>query len=262
MWRSRMWTWPCWARRRRRPASATTTQGTGRLIEALSPLAPALVVMEATGGYEAPLACALQAAGLAVAVVNPRQARDFARSFGQLAKTDRIDALGLAEFAAALLGRPDLGRYLKPLATAAQQDLVALVNRRRQLLTMLGMEEQRLAMARPAVRRSIQALIRAIRKQLDEVDGAMAEHVTRHFAELAGLLAPPVASARSPARRSSPICPSWATSLVGRSVPWSVWRRSPVNRARCEDDGASAAVASNCAERFTWRRWLPSPTTR
>ena len=127
--------------------------------------------MEATGGYEAPLACALQAVGLAVAVVNPRQARDFARSFGQLAKTDRIDALGLAEFAAALLGRSDLARYLKPLATAAQQDLVALVNRRRQLLTMLGMEEQRLAMARPAVRRSIQALIKAIRKQLDDVDG-------------------------------------------------------------------------------------------
>ena len=77
-----------------------------------------------------------------------------ARSFGQRARTDRIDAEGLAEFAAALLGRPDLGRYLKPLATAAQQDLVALVNRRRQWLTMLGMAEQRLAMARPAVRPS------------------------------------------------------------------------------------------------------------
>ena len=163
-------------------------EGHMALIEVLSPLAPALVVMEATGGYEAPLACSLQAAGLAVAVVNPRQARDYARSFGQLAKTDRIDAAGLAEFAAALLVRPDLGRYLKPLATAEQQDLVALVNRRRQLLTMLGMEEQRLAAARPAVRRSIQTLIRAIRKQLDEVDGTMARHVTKHFAELAELL--------------------------------------------------------------------------
>ena len=101
------------------------------LIEALAPVAPVLVVMEATGGYEAPLACALQAAGLAVAVVNPRQARDYARSFGQLAKTDRIDARGLAEFALALQGRPDLQRYLKPLTMAAQQDLVALVNRRR-----------------------------------------------------------------------------------------------------------------------------------
>jgi transposase len=174
------------------PASAARFSndepGHQSLIGALVPVAPALVVMEATGGYEAPLACALQAAGLAVAVVNPRQARDFARSFGQLAKTDRIDAHGLAEFALALLGRADLERYLKPLTTAAQQDLVALVNRRRQLLTMLGMEEQRLAAARPAVRRSIQALIRAIRKQLDDVDGTMAEHVTRHFAELAGLL--------------------------------------------------------------------------
>jgi len=162
--------------------------GQAALLEALSPLTPALVVMEATGGYEAPLACALQAAGLAVAVVNPRQARDFARSFGQLAKTDRIDAAGLAEFALALLGRADLGRYLKPIETAEQQDLAALVNRRRQLLTMLGMEEQRLAMARPAVRRSIRALIKAIRKQLEDVDSAMAHHVSTHFAELAQLL--------------------------------------------------------------------------
>lgn len=158
------------------------------LLEALQPLAPTLVVLEATGGYEAAVACTLQAAGLTVAVVNPRQARDFARSLGQLAKTDRIDAAGLAAFACALLGRVDLQRYLKPLATAAQQDLAALVNRRRQLLTMLGMEEQRLASARPAVRRSIQRLIRAIRQQLEDVDGAMAQHVTAHFAELGGLL--------------------------------------------------------------------------
>jgi len=167
---------------------ANDDQGHVALLEVLSPLMPALVVMEATGGYEAPLACALQAAGLAVAVVNPRQARDFARSFGQLAKTDRIDAAGLAEFARALLGRADLNRYLKPIETAEQQDLVALVNRRRQLLSMLGMEEQRLSVARPAVRRSIQRLVKAIRQQLEEVDGSMERHVATHFADLAALL--------------------------------------------------------------------------
>ena len=75
--------------------------------------------MEATGGYEAALACALQAAGLAVAVVNPRQARDFAKSMGRLAKTDRIDARMLAEFAAVLVRRDDLARFLRPLADAA-----------------------------------------------------------------------------------------------------------------------------------------------
>jgi transposase len=158
------------------------------LIAALQPLAPQLVVMEATGGYEAAVACALQAAGLAVAVVNPRQARDFAKALGRLAKTDRIDAEGLAEFGRMLLARPDLARYLRPLETPAQQDLAALVTRRRQLVTMLGMERQRLAIARPAVRRSVQALIRAIEKQLDQVDGEMTRHLTTHFRELDALL--------------------------------------------------------------------------
>ena len=158
------------------------------MVGTLQPLAPQLVVMEATGGHEAALACALQAAGVAVAVVNPRQARDFAKALGRLAKTDRIDAEGLAEFGRMLLTRPDLARYLRPLETPAQQDLAALVTRRRQLVTMLGMERQRLAIARPAVRRSVQALIRAIEKQLDQVDGEMTRHLTSHFRELDQLL--------------------------------------------------------------------------
>lgn len=162
--------------------------GHAALVAALQPLSPQLVVMEATGGYEAALACALQAAGMAVAVVNPRQARDFAKALGRLAKTDRIDAEGLAEFGRMLLTRPDLARYLRPLETPAQQDLAALVTRRRQLVTMLGMERQRLAIARPAVRRSVQALIRAIEKQLDQVDGEMTRHLTTHFRELDQLL--------------------------------------------------------------------------
>jgi len=93
--------------------------------------------MEATGGYEAALACALQATGLPVAVVNPKQARDFAKSMGRLAKTDRVDARMLAELATVLVRRDDLARFLRPLAEAQQQALAALVTRRRQLLTML-----------------------------------------------------------------------------------------------------------------------------
>ena len=72
------------------------------LIDALVGRTVDLIVMEATGGLELHLACALQAAGFAVAVVNPRQARDFAKSMGHLAKTDRIDARSLAEFAQVL----------------------------------------------------------------------------------------------------------------------------------------------------------------
>ena len=122
-------------------------EGHTALVAALQPLGVALVVMEATGGYEAAPACALQAAGLAVAVVNPKQARDFAKSMGHLAKTDRIDARTLAELAAVLARRDDLARFIRPLADVQQRQLAALVTRRRQLLTMLGSERQRLQLA-------------------------------------------------------------------------------------------------------------------
>jgi transposase len=163
-------------------------EGHTGLLAALQPLGVALVVMEATGGYEAAVACALQAAGLPVAVVNPRQARDFAKSMGRLAKTDRIDARTLAELAAVLVRRDDLARFIRPLAELEQQQLAALVTRRRQLLTMLGSERQRLAWALPMVRPSIEAMIQAIRAQIDELEGQMIAHVQQHFAELDALL--------------------------------------------------------------------------
>jgi hypothetical protein len=134
------------------PRFVNDSDGHTALIALLQPLAVQLVVMEATGGYEAAVACALQAAGLPVAVVNPRRGRDFAKALGRLAKTDRIDADGLAELGRMLLNRPDLARYLRPLESLEQQDLAALVTRRRQLVAMLGMERQRLSFARPAVR--------------------------------------------------------------------------------------------------------------
>lgn len=158
------------------------------LAAALRPLGVALVVMEATGGYEAALACALQAAGLPVAVVNPRQARDFAKSMGRLAKTDRIDARMLAEFAAVLVRRDDLASLIRPLADTQQQALAAMVTRRRQLVTMMLSERQRLQLALAVVRPSIEAMIEAIRKQLDDVEAQMVSHVQAHYAELDKLL--------------------------------------------------------------------------
>jgi len=158
------------------------------LAAALKPLSVSLVVMEATGGYEAALACALQAAGLPVAVVNPRQARDFAKSMGRLAKTDRIDARMLAEFAAVLVRRDDLASFIRPLADAQQQALAAMVTRRRQLVTMMLSERQRLQLAIAVVRPSIEAMIEAIRKQLDDVEAQMVSHVQKHYAELDKLL--------------------------------------------------------------------------
>jgi len=158
------------------------------LAAALKPLGVALVVMEATGGYETELACALQAAGLPVAVVNPRQARDFAKSMGRLAKTDAVDARVLAEFAAVLVRRDDLARFLRPLADEQQQWLAALVTRRRQLLSMLLSERQRLQITPTGLHPSIQAIIAAIQAQLDDIEGQMVAHVREHFGELGRLL--------------------------------------------------------------------------
>jgi transposase len=87
--------------------------GIEALTAELLALGPALVVLEATGGYEFEAACALQAAGLAVAVVNPRQARDFARAMGALAKTDSLDARMLAGFARVLHQHPERERNVQ-----------------------------------------------------------------------------------------------------------------------------------------------------
>ena len=163
-------------------------EGHSALTAALEPLDVALVVMEATGGYETELACALQAAGLPVAVVNPRQARDFAKSMGRLAKTDTVDARMLAEFAAVLLRRDDLARFLRALVDERQQWLAALVTRRRQLLAMLLSERQRLQITPKGLHPSIEAIVAAIKKQLDDIEAQMVAHVGQHFAELDALL--------------------------------------------------------------------------
>ena len=167
---------------------ANDADGHSALTAALLPLGAGLVVMEATGGYEAALACALQASGLPVAVLNPRQARDFARSMGRLAKTDAVDARMLAEMAAVLVHREDMARFVRPVADECQQWLAALVTRRRQLLAMLGSERQRLQITPRKLHPSIEAIIAAIKAQLDDLQAQMMDHVREHFSGLDGLL--------------------------------------------------------------------------
>ena len=167
---------------------ANDADGHSALAAALLPLGTGLVVMEATGGYEAALACSLQASGLPVAVLNPRQARDFARSMGRLAKTDAVDACMLAEMAAVLVHREDLARFVRPVADECQQWLAALVTRRRQLLAMLGSERQRLQITPRKLHPSIEAIIAAIKAQLDDLEAQMMDHVREHFSGLDGLL--------------------------------------------------------------------------
>jgi transposase len=139
--------------------------GLADLVARLGPLGCAAVVLEATGGLEAPAVAALAAAGLPVAAVNPRQARDLAKAFGRLAKTDAVDAQTLALFADKVRPAP------RPLPDDQTQALQALLARRRQLLEMRVAEQNRLATARgAAVRKDLTAHIAWLTRRGDALD--------------------------------------------------------------------------------------------
>ncbi len=146
--------------------------GHAALVARLKPLNVALIVLEATGGLELPAAAALAAAGLRVAVVNPRQVRDFARATGQLAKSDALDAAVLAHFGAAV--KPPV----RALPDADTQALDALLGRRRQLLEMLTMERNRLGgCADRRVRKDLQTHVAWLERRLARADADLAAAV-------------------------------------------------------------------------------------
>jgi transposase len=165
-----------------------TSEGIGSLVVQLVQLAPRLVVLEATGGYEFDAAFAIQAAGLDVAIVNPRQARDFARAIGALAKTDSIDAKALAQFAKLIDQHPQRPRFVKPLAGEQQQHLQALVARRRQILGVLIAERQRAHVAHGAVLAGLKRSIDFFKRELSAIEKEIAEHVAAYHAHQAALL--------------------------------------------------------------------------
>ena len=138
--------------------------GLDALAERLKPLAPTIVALEATGGFEQVAAAALAAAGLPVVVVNPAQVRAFATALGQRAKTDPIDAAVIAHFAEAT------GLEPRPLPDEATRLLADLVTRRRQIIAMIGAEKQRQKRAARRTRKSITRLLKALEKELSSVD--------------------------------------------------------------------------------------------
>jgi transposase len=148
-------------------------RGIATLVKRLTKLGVSRIVLEASGGYEIAAAVELTAAGLPVAVVNPRQVRDFARATGRLAKTDAIDARVLAHFAELI--QPQA----RPLPDAQSRELTALVARRRQVVEMLTAESNRCGRALGSVNRAIAAHVRWLRKQLAELDVAL-EQAIRH----------------------------------------------------------------------------------
>jgi len=149
-----------------------TATGIGKIVDHITKTGSTLVVMEASGGFEIPVAAALGESGIPTAIVNPRQVRDFARSTGKLAKTDAIDAQILADFAATVHPEP------RPLADHQAQELKDILARRRQLNEMITAEKNRLQRARGALRDHIRAHIAWMKKEMLDMGSAL-----RHLIE-------------------------------------------------------------------------------
>ncbi len=151
---------------------ANDEEGIDELLGRLEEEPPTLVVLEASGGFERPVAAAIAASGIAVAVLNPRQARDFARATGKLAKTDRLDAKVLARFAEAVRPTP------RALPNQEAREFQAILARRRQIIQMMTAEKNRLgATTSKAVARRIEAHVRWLEKELSRTDRDLDEAI-------------------------------------------------------------------------------------
>ncbi|MDQ3420670.1 MAG: IS110 family transposase [Acidobacteriota bacterium] len=154
--------------------SATTPEALVAFVARVKTLAPSVVVMEATAGYDVPVAVACAAAGLPVAVVNPRQIRAFAQAIGRTAKTDPIDAEVIALFGERVRPEP------RPLPDADTQALAALVARRRQLLEMLHAERQRQEQATAtAVRRDLRQHVTWLKRRVADTDDELQKRIQK-----------------------------------------------------------------------------------
>jgi transposase len=155
--------------------------GVAQLLARIAPLRPQAVVIEASGGPEDLVVSELCAAQVAVAVVNPRQVREFAHSLGRLAKTDRLDALVPAQFGHAMLRSERL--VFTQLRPEAESELKALVRRRRELIEMLVAESNRRLRARKVVKKSIVASIRGLKRALAELEQQVKETIKQSPAQ-------------------------------------------------------------------------------
>jgi transposase len=139
----------------------------------LKALNPQIVLLEATGGYEIPLAYALYEAGLPVVIMNPKAVRHFAKALGKLAKTDKLDAQILALYAQRI--QPQV----RPLKDQEQLELANLMTRRRQLQGMIGMEENRRRTCTPKVRANIDLSLAHLRRLLKDLDREIHDSIRR-----------------------------------------------------------------------------------
>ena len=176
----------CWGEFERRVSN--DREGWDDLIAQFQAAGVDVVVLEATGGYERGLLCALQEARITVARVNPRQARDFAKSMGVLAKTDRIDARTLRDFADVIARHKEWAKYITQAAQPEREYLAALVTRRRQLVEMRVAESNRMEKASTRAIRSIKSVITTLDKQIAAIEKDIDDHLDRHFKKQRDLL--------------------------------------------------------------------------
>lgn len=162
---------------------ANTEAGVAALVASLNPnkARVAVILMEATGGLERPGAAQLCLAGYAVMVINPRQAHDFAKALGYLSKTDKSDAQALAHFAHTLHSTDKRDELLLKLPTAEQELLAAMVTRRTQLVGMRVAEGNRLSSSHRTQRKSIEAVLKVIDRQIHALDEDIGGSLHEHF---------------------------------------------------------------------------------
>ena len=226
------------------------------LIPQIVDLEPALVLLEATGGLELPLAAALAAAALPVVVVNPRQVRDFAKATGTLAKTDTLGAGVLAHFADAV--RPEV----RPLKDAETQVLNSLTARRHQVMTMLVSEKNRLGTAIGAVSPRIEAHIAWLEQELNDLDKGLRQTLRRS----------PVWREKDDLLRTVPGVGEQLSLTLLANLPelgtlsWQIAALvgvAPYNRDSGTLRGKRAVWGgrSRCGPSSTWERWQPAATT-
>jgi transposase len=246
-----------------RPDSASWTatndpEGIAAAVDRMRALAPPLIVLEATGGYETALVAALAAAGLPVGVANPRQVRDFAKATGQLAKTDRVDAQLLARFAERVHPTP------RPLPDAALRHLEALMTRRRQLLDMVTAERHRLEPAAAPIRREIPQPLRWLERRVAAVDRGLDDTIQKS----------PVWRAKEDLLRTAPgVGPVVSRTLLADLPELGQLNRKQIAALKgvapfardsgpCAASESSGAVARRSAPCSTWARSSRPDVTR
>ena len=146
-------------------------KGIKALINRIKGLSPTLIVLEASGGLEMAIVMAMVEKGLPAVIINPKRIRDFARSIGQLAKTDKIDAQVLAHFAKAV--KPEL----RPLKTQEEAHLKALMTRRRQIITLLTAEKNRFYTTHPELKQHVLEHIEWLKQELNDLDKTIRQFI-------------------------------------------------------------------------------------